>query len=87
MLLGELVRELVLDPKLVITENDMVDLQHAMISIRCCDFVLLDRKWEQRVNTLRRRIEKKQEPQIRIAQCFSKRGNGVEKFLQQLEAF
>jgi len=86
VIMGELMRELMIDPHANITTNDVVDLQHAVLSISCCDFVLLDGKWEQRVYSLRRRAET-QGFEIRLAQCFSKREGGLLNFLQQLEAY
>ena len=83
--MGELMRELTIDPKATITVNDVVDWQHAALPISCCDFVLLDGKWEQRVLALKQRADK-YGFNIRLAQCFSKQRNGLEIFLQQLEA-
>lgn len=86
VIMGELLRESFIDPNVKLTTNDVVDLQHATFSVSCCDFVLLDGKWEQRVNSFRRRAEA-QGFEIRLAQCFSKRKNGIHNFIQQLEAY
>lgn len=85
VIMGELMRELVIDPKIVITENDVVDFKHAILSVSCCDYVLLDGKWEQRVRALTSRVMQQGVP-IKLAKCFSKRGNGLNDFLCQLEA-
>lgn len=84
MVMGELIRELVIDPKAEITINDIVDWQHSVLPIVSCDYVLLDQKWEQRVTTLQKRCAQHQRP-IRLARCFSARNNGVTRFLEALE--
>jgi hypothetical protein len=86
VILGELIRGYVLDCKAPISENDAIDLQHAAMSVNCCDYVLLDGPWAERVEKMRRRIAKARTG-MPIAKCFSRRGNGVEDFLADLEAF
>lgn len=86
VIMGELMRELTIDRQATITVNDIVDWQHAILPVSCCDFVLLDRKWEQRVQTMKNRFAK-QGLNMHLAKCFSKRSNGLNDFLNQLEAF
>lgn len=86
VIMGELMRDLTIDMQATITLNDIVDWQHAVLPISCCDFILLDRKWEQRVQTMKNRITK-QGLNMHLAKCFSKRSNGLDNFLNQLEAF
>lgn len=81
---GELLRELVLDTKATITRNEVLDLMHAVDSVDYCDLVLLDKAWERRVNSLRKRITKAR-IDMPIARCFSMRNNGVDVFLGALE--
>jgi hypothetical protein len=86
VILGELLRGYVLDCKAPISKNDAIDLLHASMSVNCCDYVLLDGPWAERVEKMRRRIVKVRNGMI-IAKCFSSRGNGVEDFLADLECF
>lgn len=86
VVMSELIRELTIDPKVTITVNDVVDFKHAILAISCCDYVLLDGKWEQRVRTMTKRTTQ-QGLHMSFAKCFSKRGNGVNDFLSHLEVF
>lgn len=86
VVMGELMRDLVLDSKAPITTNDVIDWQHTSIPILCCDFVLIDKKWELRASKLRRRVAA-QNLALPLAQCFSKRNRGIYRFLQGLERF
>lgn len=86
IILGELLRGYNLDPNSKMSENDAIDLIHAAMSINCCDFVLLDGPWTERVEKMRNRIAKSG-MDMPIAKCFSNRGNGLESFLAELEAF
>lgn len=84
VVMGELIRELTIDPRAEVTINDVVDWQHAVLPVLCCDYVLLDQKWEQRVKTLKRRCAANSLP-ISLAQCFSAKDHGVQRFLEALE--
>lgn len=86
VILGELLRGFHLDPIAPISKNDAIDLLHAAMSVNCCDYVLLDGAWAQRVEQMRQRIDKTS-MQMPIAKCFSKRNNGIAAFLADLEAF
>lgn len=86
VVMGELMRELTIDPNATITTNDIVDWQHAILSLLCCDFVLLDQKWEQRALSLQRRVTA-QNLALPLAKCFSKRNQGIARFLEGLENF
>jgi hypothetical protein len=85
VVMGELMRELTIDSNASITVNDIVDWQHAILPVSCCDYVLLDGKWEQRVRALTNRVTQ-QGLHLTLAKCFSKRDNGLERFLSALEA-
>lgn len=86
LILGELMRSFNLDPNAPITENDVIDLLHAAMPVNCCDFVLLDGPWAERVEKMRPRVSKTA-MEMPIASCFSQRNNGVESFLAALENF
>lgn len=86
VILGELLRGFTLDSSASISENDVIDLLHAVMPINCCDYVLLDGPWVERVNKMIHRIQKSGMI-MPIAKCFSKRDNGVDSFLTDLEAF
>lgn len=86
IILGELLRDFKLGQTKPISDNDVLDLLHAVMPINCCDFVLLDGPWTERIEKMRRRIQKANLV-MPIAQCFSKRNEGVFDFLKGLEGF
>jgi hypothetical protein len=86
IILGELMRGFHLDSTAPISDNDVVDMLHAAMPINCCDYVLLDGAWAERVEKMRRRIVKVGSV-MPLAKCFSSRNNGVRAFLGELEAF
>jgi hypothetical protein len=86
VILGELLRGFNLDHTAPISENDVIDLLHAAMPVNCCDYVLLDGPWAERVEKMRQRMVKAA-TNMPIAKCFSKRGNGIAAFLADLEAF
>lgn len=80
----ELLRPIFLDKSLTIDINDAGDIHHAITSITYCDYVLLDGKWEDNyVRMIRRFSELKFN--IHLAKVFSKRRQGLETFLYELE--
>lgn len=81
---GDLLRELVLDTNASISNNDALDLMHAVDAVDYCDLVLLDKAWERRVNALRQRIAKTG-IDMPVAACFSKSNDGVGRFLDSIE--
>lgn len=86
LIFGELMRSFNLDTNAPITENDVIDLLHAAMPVNCCDFVLLDGPWAERVEKMRHRVSK-MAMEMPIASCFSQRNNGVESFLAALDRF
>ena len=83
--MGELVRGFVLDSNAAITENDAVDLVQAAMPLNCCDYVLLDGPWAERVAKMKLRLGKS--PMVMpIAKCFSRRNDGISAFLTDLES-
>jgi hypothetical protein len=67
------------------SRNDAIDLSHAVVAVSYCDYVLLDGQWVAMVNDLRVRFTKAGVT-IPVAKVFSKRANGMEEFLNELEA-
>lgn len=86
VILGELMRGFYLDPRAPILDNDVIDMLHAAMPLNCCDYVLLDGAWAERVAKMKDRIEKSGSI-MPLAKCFSKRNHGVEAFIKDLEAF
>lgn len=86
VLLSELMREFHINPSLEIKDNDIIDMLHAIVSVNCCDFALLDSAWTNRVLKLKQRIQKTG-TEMPLALCYSQRQNGVSKFLDDLENF
>ncbi len=86
VVMGELMREWILDANNPIAINDVVDWVHSIVPISYCDYVLLDGKWEQRVQKMKTRFSKHR-ANIRLAKCFSKRDDGVSRFLDDIESY
>jgi hypothetical protein len=86
VIMSELMREFILDPTLPLNDNDMMDMIHAAVPVNCCDFVLLDGAWEDRVAKLKQRI-KSAGTAMPVARCYSRRNNGVQQFLDALDTY
>lgn len=86
VVLSELMRDFILDPKAQVNINDIADLFHAALPVMTCDFVLLDAPWVSRVKRLAERAQEDGYA-LPLAQCFSKRDDGLACFLDALEAF
>jgi hypothetical protein len=80
----ELVGRFLKDKLMKLNRNNAIDLSHAVVSVSYCDYALLDTHWAAIVNQARERIAAAGHS-INIAKVFSKRGNGVEEFLNELE--
>lgn len=85
LLFRELARELHLQPQAP-SLNDVVDMQHAMLPLLHCDFVLLDAAWVDRVARIAQRA-RRQNFDLRLPLCFSKRAEGPTRFLEALDGF
>jgi len=85
-ILGELMRGFNLDPSSIIKDNDIIDLLHTISPLNSCDFILLDGPWEERVKKMNLRISKTSMV-MHLAKCFSRRNDGVNVFLSELESF
>lgn len=81
----ELIGRFLKDKLLRITRNNAIDLSHAVVSVSYCDYVLLDGQWAAMVNDSRKRIANASVP-IPVAKVFSKKANGIEEFLRDLES-
>ncbi len=81
----ELFRPFTLDQGLPVAQNDPADFMHALISMVYCDYALLDGKWEDLHGRMVRRFAEVNHP-IRLANVYSGRRGGVERFLLALEA-
>ena len=86
VIMAELMREFILDTKIRMSDNDLMDMLHAAISVNCCDYVLLDSAWTDRVSKITRRIKKSGDP-MPIAKSYSRKNNGVLQFLDDLSAY
>jgi hypothetical protein len=86
LIMGELLRGFILDPNLTMSENDAVDLVHAAMPLNCGDYVLLDGPWAERVAKMKLRLDKSAMV-MPIAKCFSRRNDGINAFLTDLENF
>lgn len=85
-LLWEMLTELEANRSGEPTRQDMIDLFHVVVPCAYCDLVLIDRRWSLAVDRARERMAK-EGIEVRVAQVFSKRHNGVEQFLAALESF
>lgn len=84
-IMQEMLRQIFLDKNLSIGVNDAADIKHAIISIAYCDYVLLDKKWEDIHGRMIKRFNKL-ELNMHVAKVFSKRRQGIELFLNELES-
>jgi hypothetical protein len=81
----ELLRPVFLDRTLGIDRNDAGDIHHAILSVVYCDYAMLDGKWEDLHERMKRRFTQL-DLTIRTARVFSSRRQGVRRFLEALEA-
>jgi len=86
VIFGELMRGFALDQNAPLSDHNIIDLFHAAMPVNCCDFVLLDGAWEARVETMRQRIADI-DPGMVMARCYSRRNDGLGRFLTDLESF
>ena len=86
LIMGELLRGFILDSNSSMSESDAVDLIHEAMPLNCCDYVLLDGPWAERVEKMKLRLSKS--PMVMpLAKCFSQRKDGINAFLTDLENF
>jgi hypothetical protein len=65
---------------------DASDLMHAVVPCAYCDFVLLDGKWCHYIDQACRCLEDAGEPKQHFARVYSRRHDGVRRFLDDLRA-
>lgn len=82
--LRELLGNLLRDSSKVPTHNDAMDFLHTVVPVTYCDFALLDSQWEHRVSVIRERLAK-HDASIKLANVFSEKRGGIERFLKHLE--
>jgi hypothetical protein len=87
IIMGELIRGVILDSHSGMSKNDATDLVHASMPLNCCDYVLLDAAWAERVKKMNARLAKSKLAKMPIAKCFSQRDGGIEAFLADFERF
>jgi hypothetical protein len=86
LIMAELMREFVLDPNIPLKDNDIMDMIHAAIPVNCCDFILLDGAWADRVSKMKLRIQNAGAV-MPVARCYSRRQDGVLRFLEALASY
>lgn len=84
--LQELTRTFLVNQSIKISRNNAIDIMHSVVPIAYCDFVLLDKHWEQQISCIRKRL-KYAEMEFPIARVFSKKNSGIENFFQALEKY
>lgn len=80
----ELARRFLVEQNIEMTQNHAIDLLHSTVPVEYCDFVLLDGYWVDAVDRLRRRF-RQAHIEIRLAETYSMRKNGIPNFLDRLE--
>lgn len=83
-ILRELVRAILLDGARQTVRNDAFDFFHAVVPVAYCDFVLVDGYWEVQLNRVRSRLEESGFP-VPMARVFSRRRDGLDRFIRELE--
>lgn len=71
---------------LKLTTNDAVDVMHCIVPAAYCDFVLVDHTWCVRLTDACEWLNEAG-IQSHVAQPFSRRDDGVNRFLEALEAW
>jgi hypothetical protein len=83
-ILRELVTTFLIDPSRRLTPNDAFDWFHAVVPASYCDLILLDGSWAAAINRVRETL-RREGNRAPVAAAFSRRQEGVERFLQALE--
>ena len=83
--LRELVRPMLLDQAAKVTRNHAIDLIHSVVPVAYCEMVLLDKHWQVQVERMRVRFVDA-DMSFPVAQVFSRRSNGLNRFLSLLES-
>lgn len=83
--LAELIRDHVLN-KTAFNKNDAHDLLHAWQALSYCDIAMLDKKWAERAERIRLRYAKHGNFR-KFPSIFSKKADGISRFLSAIEDF
>ena len=83
--LRELARTFLVDRTVKLTRNHAIDLLHSVVPVAYCDLVLLDKHWETQVERVRSRFVEA-DMDVPLARIYSRRMNGMERFLSALES-
>ena len=83
--LREFVRPVLLDHSAKFSQNDAIDLVHAVVPLAYCEFVLLDKHWQAQAEKMRGRFAEAN-MMFPVAQVFSGKRNEIERFLSLLES-
>ena len=84
-ILRELARTFLIDRSLKVSRNNAIDLLHSVVPVAYCDLVLLDKHWQEQVDRMRTRL-KNAKLNIPVARVFSRKNDGLNRFLAELEA-
>lgn len=83
-ILREIMRQLFLDRRTSLNENDAIDLVHTVVPTSYCDFILLDGRWRNLVERTRESFGK-DNVGFTIAKPYSEKNNGLGKFINDLQ--
>jgi len=84
LVLKELLRGLILDRSTQLSRNHAMDFLHAVVPVAYCDYVMLDKYWEDQVRRMRQRLTPTS-IDIPLARVLSKRTGGLEELVRSLE--
>ena len=82
--LRELARTFFIDRSLKVSRNHAIDLLHSVVPVAYCDLVLLDKHWEEQIERMRTRFADAK-LSVPVARAFSRRKNGLDRFLLALK--
>jgi len=85
-ILRELARPFLIDRGIRVTRNHAIDLVHAVVPVAYCDFVLLDKHWEEQVERMRVRFADAR-MDIPLAKVYSGKARGVDRFISAVETY
>lgn len=85
LVLRELLRGLVLDRSTSLSRNHALDFLHAVVPVAYCDFVMLDKHWEDQVRRMRERLTSAS-IDTPLARVLSKRSGGLQALVEALES-
>jgi len=83
--LRELARTFLIDQGVRVSRNHAIDFMHAVVPVSYCEFVLLDKHWETQVELVRSRLSKTA-LNVPLAQVYSEKSDGIERFFGDLES-